>query len=60
MLYWLNTVKDICNNSSYKIFKKIASKIDTCNSLRQKIEKELSENPPAFIHKGNVIKRGSF
>ena len=54
----LDTVKDICNNSSYKIFKKIASNIDACNSLRKKIEKELSDNPPVFIHKGNVIKEG--
>ena len=57
-LYALNVVKEICHNSSFKPFDGIAKKIDVCVSLREKIENELSEHPPAFVHKGNVIKSG--
>ena len=57
-LYALNVVKEICHNSSFKPFDEIAKKIDVCVSLREKIENELSEHPPAFVHKGNVIKSG--
>ena len=57
-LYALNIVKEICQNSSFKPFNEIAKKINVCVSLREKIENELSEHPPAFVHKGNVIKSG--
>ena len=57
-LHALNVVKEICQNSSFKPFDEIAKKIDVCVSLREKIENELSEHPPAFVHKGNVIKSG--
>ena len=57
-LYALNIVKEICHNSSFKPFNEIAKKINVCVSLREKIENELSEHPPAFVHKGNVIKSG--
>ena len=57
-LHALNVVKEICHNSSFKPFDEIAKKIDVCVSLREKIENELSEHPPAFVHKGNVIKSG--
>ena len=57
-LYALNVVKEICHSSSFKPFDGIAKKIDVCVSLREKIENELSEYPPAFVHKGNVIKSG--
>jgi len=57
-LYALNVVKEICHNSSFKPFDEIAKKIDVCVSLREKIENELSEYPPALVHKGNVIKPG--
>ena len=57
-LYALNVVKEICHKSSFKPFDEIAKKIDVCVSLREKIENELSEYPPALVHKGNVIKPG--
>ena len=57
-LFALNVVKEICDNSSFKPFHEIAKKIDVCLSLREKIENELTEHPPAFVHKGNVIKSG--
>ena len=53
----LNPIKEICSSLD-KDLKKLAFKINPCASIIDRIEKELSDNPPMLIHKGNVIKVG--
>ena len=36
----------------------MGSDLDICEDLINKIQTELVENPPAFLHKGNIIKEG--
>mgnify|MGYP001284354660 CR=1 FL=1 len=53
----LNPIKEICIASG-KELQNLTKKIDVCDSVKERIEIELSENPPMLIHKGNVIKEG--
>ena len=53
----LRPIKEICNSSG-KVLEELTKKIDTCNAIKDRIERELSDNPPMLMHKGNVIKEG--
>jgi DNA mismatch repair protein MutS len=54
----LKPIKAVCEKSHVKPLNDIASRIDICEDIRTKIEREISENPPMLLHKGNVIKEG--
>lgn len=54
----LTPIKTACNSSKLKELNTIAKKINLCDKIREKIETELSSNPPLLLHKGNVIKEG--
>ena len=51
-------IKDICQKSTVKALKDIASRIDICETIRLKIQAELSDSPPILLHKGNIIRHG--
>jgi DNA mismatch repair protein MutS len=53
----LNPIKEVCIESG-KELQNLTKKIDLCDSIKERIETELSDNPPMLIHKGNVIKEG--
>jgi len=53
----LTPIKDICSTSG-KALKNLTDKINTCDPIKDRIERELSDNPPMLMHKGNVIKHG--
>ena len=53
----LNPIKEACISSG-KVLQHLTNKIDPCNSIKERIETELSDNPPILTHKGNVIKEG--
>jgi len=53
----LKPIKEICIASG-KELQNLTNKIDLCDSIKERIEAELSDNPPILIHKGNVIKEG--
>ena len=57
-LYALHPIKEICQKSTLKPLKDIARRIDVCKSISLKISNEISETPPVFLHKGNVIREG--
>jgi DNA mismatch repair protein MutS len=44
--------------ASGKDLQQLTSKINTCETIKERIEAELSDNPPMLLHKGNVIKEG--
>ena len=51
-------IKKACESSKLSSLKKLAGDLDTCSELIKKIENELVDNPPVFLHKGDVIKVG--
>ena len=53
----LKPIKEICIPSG-KSLKNLTDKINTCDPIKDRIEGELSDDPPMFMHKGNVIKQG--
>jgi len=51
-------VKELSETSEIAALKLISEQINPCDSLRQKIEKELCDDAPVLLNKGNVIKEG--
>lgn len=51
-------IKEACLGSKIKPLKILGEQINTCDSVREKIEKELFEDAPVLLNKGNVIKDG--
>ena len=51
-------IKKACESSKLASLKKMGGDLDTCLELIERIENELIDNPPAFLHKGDVIKDG--
>ena len=51
-------IKNATESSKLLLLKSISSDIDPCESLIEKISSELVDDPPAFLHKGDVIKAG--
>ena len=54
----LSPIKKACLDSDMSILVSLGNNIDLCNDLVDKIENELIENPPVFLHKGDVINKG--
>ena len=54
----LEPIKKACKESKIQDLKYYANRIDLCENIKLKIEKELSDDPPVLINKGNVIKEG--
>jgi DNA mismatch repair protein MutS len=54
----LSPIKEVCAKSEVKALQLIASKVNICEQIKEKIKTELSDNPPMLLHQGNVIKQG--
>lgn len=54
----IEDIKVLCQNSGDKNLIKIAEQLNPCNSIKEKIEKEVNPDPPALVNKGNVIASG--
>lgn len=57
-LHSVSEIKAICADSGLPALEKIAEQINPCSSLANKLERELYEDPPVFINKGQVIAEG--
>lgn len=57
-LYHIETVKTISANSNNPFLVDMAEKLDPCLSIRELLERELQQDPPALLIKGNVIADG--
>ncbi len=57
-LFAVEEIKNICNNSGEHKLKKIAETLNPCFIVRDRIEKEIKDDPPTAVNKGNVIKEG--
>jgi DNA mismatch repair protein MutS len=54
----IEPLKELCNNSSCLPLKQIAEQLNPCKFLADKIEKEINNDPPVQLNKGNVIASG--
>jgi DNA mismatch repair protein MutS len=51
-------LKERCAASQDESLQRLAAQIDTCSEVKERIEREIEEDPPAMIHKGGVISSG--
>lgn len=51
-------VRELCLESDSEPLKKLADQLNPCNIIRDRIKKEIKEDPPAMVNKGNVIGDG--
>jgi DNA mismatch repair protein MutS len=51
-------IKQICEQSEEPTLLHISDQLNPCNSIRERITKELNEEAPAMVQKGNVIAPG--
>jgi len=57
-LYHIEEVKKSALNANNPYLSVISDQLDVCRTVREKLEKELQEDPPALLIKGNVIADG--
>ena len=51
-------VKKACSESTNDAISTLAGTIDLCEELRDRIDREISADPPQLVNKGNVIAEG--
>ncbi len=54
----IEPVKEACMQSNEPSLSRIGEQLDTCATIRDRIEREVSPEPPALINKGGVIAKG--
>jgi DNA mismatch repair protein MutS len=54
----IETLKNICENSKCLPLTQIAEQLNPCRSIADKIDKELNNDPPVQLNKGNAIAKG--
>jgi DNA mismatch repair protein MutS len=57
-LFAIEPVKELCANSHNPVLKRLAEQLNPCQSIRDRIEKEIFPNPPMLIVKGHIIAKG--
>lgn len=57
-LHAVEKIKEGCSIAGSEPLKKIADQLNPCPIIRNKTEAELEADPPTFINKGHVIRRG--
>ena len=54
----IDPLRELCNNSGCLPLIKIAEQLNPCKSIADKIDKEINNDPPVQLNKGNVITKG--
>ena len=54
----IQPIKEACQGSDNEILRRIGDQINLCNVLRDRIAREVYDDPPLAVNKGNVIKPG--
>jgi DNA mismatch repair protein MutS len=57
-LYHIESVKNIAEESKNPYLGVLAEQLNPCLTIREKLERELQQDPPALLIKGNVISDG--
>ncbi|MCL2597403.1 MAG: DNA mismatch repair protein MutS [Paludibacter sp.] len=53
----INPIKKQCLESENKTLRKIGDQLNPCSLIAKKIEKELAQEPPTAVNKGNVFRK---
>jgi DNA mismatch repair protein MutS len=56
-LQQVKLIKSLCENAGNEYLKRLGDSLNECKYIGDKIAKEIVENPPVAISKGNVISR---
>ncbi len=54
----VDPIRQFCLESDCAPLRRMADQFDPCNSIRERIAREIREDPPALITKGNVLADG--
>jgi len=54
----IEPIKFACAQSENETLRKIADQLNACSNISGKIDAEISNDPPNFIHRGGVIRTG--
>ncbi len=54
----IEPVKQICSDTNNASLKRIGEQLSACSSIKERIEKTLSPDPPTAVNKGGVIGNG--
>lgn len=57
-LYHIEAIKQLAAAAGNSFLSALAGQLDLCLSIREKLERELHQDPPALLIKGNVIAEG--
>jgi DNA mismatch repair protein MutS len=57
-LHIVRFVKKLCQKTDNPSLMSIAEQLNPCVSIRERIERELTDDPPNLVNKGNVIAAG--
>lgn len=57
-LYAIEPVKEACLKSDEACLKRIGDQLNACITIRDRIEKEINNDPPSLINRGGVIASG--
>ena len=54
----IEPIKEACMDADNASLNHIGGQLDICRAIRDRIDKEINNDPPLFINKGGVIKSG--
>ncbi len=54
----IEPMKQICSAADNPMLQRIGEQLNACALIRERIARELAENPPLLLNKGNVIAKG--
>jgi DNA mismatch repair protein MutS len=54
----LKPIKHLCENANLKALQTIGSQINLCEIITERLEKEIKDDAPVLLNKGNVIQDG--
>ena len=57
-LHSIQPIKESCENSNNNNIKIIGEQLNACKTISERIENTITDNPPALVNKGNIIKEG--
>lgn len=54
----IETVRSLCTESDEAELKAVGERLNLCEAIRDRIEKEIVDDPPSLVSKGGVITKG--
>lgn len=54
----VEAIKNLCSNIKSEALVRLGDQLNSCNSIRERIEREINEEAPVKVDKGNVIAPG--